>query len=160
MRSTQIICSVSRVSCVANLPSLLVRNCRLPGLSDEAHQQIEVCQARLAVLPKPVSSEPISFVFGRVTSFVGDARSYVQGQTFATTLVQDTQKTYEEFRLAIRRTAPVYLLATPAEGDIPRAVMRPLVKLDDDEPVDEFVPSINADYFVTNVDTMRKRIAR
>lgn len=82
---------------------------RLPTLSREAQDLLTDCDKRIAALPAPLTSEPISFVLALVTAFHQDVKSYVDGQTFALSLVQRTRNMYNAFQKSIRETAPRFL---------------------------------------------------
>ena len=105
---------------------------RLPKLVEETRRQLEECDAELAKLPAQVSSEPVSFVLDLVIFFSKQVKIYVDGQTSAAELVQDTHRVYERFCTNIRRTAPCFL--PHPDKKIPTVEeIKVLLKLEDGE---------------------------
>jgi len=67
---------------------------------------LATCEQELAVLPKPIDTEPATYMLGLVTSFVNDVQRYVQGGPAAGRLIHENRAAFATFKQAIRRTTP------------------------------------------------------
>jgi len=84
----------------------LLPHSRLPNLRAETMKCLAACEQELAVLPKPIETEPATYMLGLITSFVNDVERYVQGRRAAGRLIRENRAAFAEFIQAIRRTAP------------------------------------------------------
>ena len=97
----------------------------LPGILDGVATQLESCNTQLAKLPPAMVEDPVAFVYTLVTKFCADLKERVVGSPSSTDLVQANRDTYEDFKYAIRSTAPPfvpYKNATQAPADISQYV--------------------------------------
>ncbi|KIM82118.1 hypothetical protein PILCRDRAFT_485567 [Piloderma croceum F 1598] len=93
---------------ISTLSTLLVQIIKdtLPNLRAETMKCLATCEQELAVLPKPIETEPATYMLGLVTSFVNDVERYVQGGPAAGRLIHENRAAFATFKQAIRRTAP------------------------------------------------------
>ncbi len=123
----------------------------LPKLIEETNLQLADCQTRLHALPRPISSEPTSFILNLVTSFCVAIHAYVQGQSLSATLVQRTRRTYGRFKGDIKATVPPFLPYADEKSAGP--ISREAFQLDEEDE-DKDVSASNIIY----LNDVRKRI--
>ncbi|KAI0087492.1 P-loop containing nucleoside triphosphate hydrolase protein [Irpex rosettiformis] len=121
---------------VANISAHLVKiiDESLPLLTDETNRQLSLCKTRLAAIP-PVTSEPFSFVLELVQRFCANMRAYVKGDAEAAALVQKNSAVYQDMKIKIRSTAPVFIPYTAGHTSIlpGTSVFAELQRLEDGE---------------------------
>lgn len=64
---------------------------------------------RLAVLPKPITTEPSSYILSLITAFCQDIRLNVHGDPGCAELVQANRQIYTTYKHDIRSSAPQFL---------------------------------------------------
>ncbi|KAH9032594.1 P-loop containing nucleoside triphosphate hydrolase protein [Lactarius pseudohatsudake] len=82
---------------------------RLPELQEELDRLLEQTQQDIDRLPKPPSSEPVSEVLKMINVFVQSIQRLVDGVPDEDGLLQTLREPRDEFKGAIRRTAPYFL---------------------------------------------------
>jgi len=91
------------------LSSLISR--RLPELQEELNRLLAQTQDEICQLPSPPSSEPISEILKLIGAFVQSTKNLVDGIIPGAThdgLIQTLRGPRDEFRKAIRQTAPYF----------------------------------------------------
>jgi hypothetical protein len=90
---------------------------RLPQIQIELENTVEKTRATLAQLPKPPSSDPIGEIASLLHGFVGELHKILEGVPRAEGLLQVIRPAQEQFRRAIRETAPDFRpYERPEEG--------------------------------------------
>ena len=82
---------------------------RLPMLIQETTVQLADCNNQLAALPPVITTEPASFVLNLIMLFCADVARNVEGSPEHATLVQSNRKAFEQFKRAVRGTAPRFV---------------------------------------------------
>ncbi|KAK7017181.1 P-loop containing nucleoside triphosphate hydrolase protein [Favolaschia claudopus] len=81
---------------------------RLPEIQLELENTVQNTREALAQLPKPPSSDPVSEVAGLLHTFVDELGQILEGIPVAGALLQTIRPAQEQFRRAIRNTAPAF----------------------------------------------------
>ncbi|KAG8903486.1 hypothetical protein FRB99_003229 [Tulasnella sp. 403] len=87
----------------------------LPKLRLDATRSREVTKQLIAKLPPPMSDNPSAELLRMVTSFSLEFRNFSNGISDHASLIQKCKPAYEEFRLAIKNTAPDFRPYTQKE---------------------------------------------
>ncbi|KAI0743150.1 P-loop containing nucleoside triphosphate hydrolase protein [Daedaleopsis nitida] len=82
----------------------------LPTMKEKILTQSRSCDRDLRAMPSQVTSDPVIFVMGMVSTFVSTLAEYVRGSTTKAVLVQQNNAIYSQLHAAIRLTAPVFSL--------------------------------------------------
>ncbi|KAJ7889632.1 P-loop containing nucleoside triphosphate hydrolase protein [Mycena leptocephala] len=91
--------------------------CSLPQIQIELETTVQKTRANLAQLPKPPSSDPVGEIAALLHGFVGELYKILEGVPRADGLLQIIRPAQEQFRRAIRTTAPDFRpFEAPAEG--------------------------------------------
>lgn len=104
-------------------PSLALIGCahrRIPRLGREIDEKLATCYEELKSLPPQITGEPASYVLTLLSSFCVDVQSHIIGGPGTETLVQHNRRVYEDFKRAIRSTAPRFIPLPSAEDTAPK----------------------------------------
>jgi hypothetical protein len=92
---------------------------RLPELQEELQGLLEETQKRLSELPSPPSPEPVNEIIRLVTKFTRNLARHIEGSPEGDGLLQSIRPYQNDFKQAIRATAPEfrpYDSASPQSG--------------------------------------------
>ncbi|OBZ73062.1 Interferon-induced GTP-binding protein Mx2 [Grifola frondosa] len=78
----------------------------LPKLGVAVRQRLAECKAELRKLPEPAAGDAATEILHRVIAFCDDLQDAVCGRGEDKTFVHRSRATYEQFKVAIRKTAP------------------------------------------------------
>jgi hypothetical protein len=78
----------------------------LPQIREELEKLLEENEAKLRQLPRPPSSDPFSDILSLIHSFIRDLERHVEGIPHKDGLLQLLRPAQQDFRKAIRATAP------------------------------------------------------
>ncbi|KAI0295255.1 P-loop containing nucleoside triphosphate hydrolase protein [Russula brevipes] len=82
---------------------------RLPSIQQELSKLLEITRLELRDLPQPPSSNPLREILGMVKDFTQEVEEQVEGVPERGGLLQQIRPKQDEFRGAIRRTAPCFV---------------------------------------------------
>lgn len=91
---------------------------RIPRLGRDVDEKLAACNEDLKRLPPQITGEPASYVLALLSSFCVDVQSHIMGGPGTEALVQHNRRVYEEFKRAIRSTAPRFI-PQPSANDVP-----------------------------------------
>lgn len=99
--------------------------CRLPTIQQELNKLIERTNTELHELPSPPSSEPLREILRLITDLTRAVEKQVKGVPGSGGLLQQIRPQQEEFRTAIRTTAPCFVpkYREVEEGSGPQAML-------------------------------------
>jgi hypothetical protein len=83
--------------------------CRLPAIQQELKKLIEKTNLELHDLPSPPSSEPLREILRLITDLARAVEKQVEGVPGSGGLLQQIRPQQEEFRTAVRTTAPCFV---------------------------------------------------
>jgi len=89
--------------------SLLLHPRSLPDIERELNKLLEKINRDLEDLPPPSSSAPLSEVLRLITDFMREVERQGEGIPGCDSLLHQVKQPQEEFRIAIRRTAPCFV---------------------------------------------------
>ncbi|KAF9020772.1 hypothetical protein BDZ89DRAFT_261853 [Hymenopellis radicata] len=81
---------------------------RLPDIRSEMERAIEKTLHQICVMPKPPSENPLQEVSSLLSEFTRDVSTHVEGVSDEEGIMQRVRLAQEQFKLAIRRTAPAF----------------------------------------------------
>ncbi|TFY58284.1 hypothetical protein EVJ58_g6511 [Rhodofomes roseus] len=90
----------------------------IPRLQREVDHKLSACYAELKTMPQQITGEPASYVLSLLSLFCVDVQSHVIGGPRTEALVQHNRREYEDFKCAIRSTAPRFI-PLPSAKDAP-----------------------------------------
>ena len=100
------------------MPVLIAVRHRIPRLGRDVDEKLAACHEELKSLPPQISGEPASYVLTLLSSFCVAVQSHIMGGPGTEALVPHNRRVYEEFKHAIRSTAPRFI-PQPSANDVP-----------------------------------------
>ena len=79
---------------------------RLPDIQKTIQEMLRTTEAQLAELPREPSQDPVGEVYAMITQLAGALDRWVEGTPSADGLLQTIRPKQQEFRDAVRNTAP------------------------------------------------------
>ncbi|KAJ7024655.1 P-loop containing nucleoside triphosphate hydrolase protein [Mycena alexandri] len=103
---------------ISTLSTLLVQIIveKLPTIINTASTHLEQCRAALASLPEPSTEDPATHMLTLITEFCGEIRQIVHGSSSPSSLIQNNNAAFGDFKIAIRRTAPRFVALVDADS--------------------------------------------
>ncbi|KZT04830.1 uncharacterized protein LAESUDRAFT_813931 [Laetiporus sulphureus 93-53] len=99
---------------------------KLPGIRDTIYKTLQQTEAQLKELPGEPSKDPVGEVYKLIGRFSKGLSSYLEGTPGPTGLLQLIRPNQQDFRKAIRSTAPDFRpYERPADGSEPEAGVSP-----------------------------------
>lgn len=114
---------------------------RIPRLGRDVDEKLAACHEELKSLPPQITGEPASYVLALLSSFCVDVQSHIMGAPGTEALVQHNRRVYEEFKRAIRSTAPRFIPQPSAIDVPPNFSSQETADPDDDEGLEDELPS-------------------
>ncbi|KAI0262179.1 P-loop containing nucleoside triphosphate hydrolase protein [Gloeopeniophorella convolvens] len=111
---------------------------RLPELQEELDKLLDETSDKISRLPSPPSSEPMGEILKLIGTFVRAIERLIDGTPDEDGLMQALRSPRDEFRRAIRRSAPDF---RPLERNHSPSPCPPLPFLSNEEEGEEFQPS-------------------
>jgi hypothetical protein len=91
------------------LSNKLIELRRLPIIIETATNQLDECRAALAGLPMPSMEDPATQLLTLITEFCSGFKRSVRGASEPSVLIQRNNAAFGDFKIAIRRTAPMFV---------------------------------------------------
>ena len=91
---------------------------RIPRLGRDVDEKLAACHEELKSLPPQITGEPASYVLALLSSFCIDVQAHIKGGPGTEAFVQHNRQVYEDFKRAIRSTAPRFI-PQPSANDVP-----------------------------------------
>jgi len=118
---------------------------RLPELLEELDRLLAQTEKDISRLPAPPSSEPVSEIVKLINTFVRSIQRVVDGIPDEDGLLQTLRGPQDDFRRAIRQTAPYFLpfehnLVDDVTGPVPRFSFLSNEERGEQEPCDTGSP--------------------
>ncbi|KZT61034.1 hypothetical protein CALCODRAFT_447877 [Calocera cornea HHB12733] len=104
----------------ARLSTLLIDLIRalLPGLIDKIHSSLESVYDDLSLMEPELSDNPVGEMIRLVEKFSSSVRGSLMGSPGSKAFVRMNKKLFGDFKLAVRRTAPLFLPYTTGEAKL------------------------------------------
>lgn len=119
----------------------------LPKIEIKARESLDACLEELKNTPMAFEGDPGTYVQGLIAGFSDQVKIYVGGGADCGLLLHNNNKAYEALKVAIRRTAPIFVPHTTSSA--------PAQATDSDEDVEEEATTSSL-----NLRDMRERLAR